>query len=169
MFPKTLNDDMKLSIRAILVASVCGLLGGCGGAQTLAPVSGVVLSDGKPIANIHVTFTRGTDRPATGASNASGQFQLRTVTENDGAFVGEHVVTIHHLAESPSLTGMTPEVVRGLVSGKRPTPQRQEKDAPPIPAKYHDPASSGLKAVVNKEGDNVFTINIGPDNVTISR
>ncbi|MGQ0636570.1 MAG: hypothetical protein ACT4QC_18305 [Planctomycetaceae bacterium] len=160
---------MRLPIRAILVAFVCGLLGGCGGAQTLAPVSGVVLYNGKPIENINVSFTPRKGRPAAGASNAGGQFQLRTATENDGAFVGEHVVTIHQLAESPRLTGMSPEMVRGLVSGKRPKPQRQEKDVPSIPAKYHDPASSGLKAVVNKDGGNVFTINIDPDNITISR
>jgi hypothetical protein len=84
----------------VLVA--CLLPCGCGGpGYKLAPVSGRVTLNGKPLAAVQVSFQpsqEGKSEPGPGsfgATDADGRYSLKTVTEPpaDGAVVGRHVVT----------------------------------------------------------------------------
>jgi hypothetical protein len=81
---------------------------GCGGpGYKLAPVSGRVTLNGKPLADVQVSFQpsqKGKAEPGPGSfgtTDADGRYSLRTVTEPpaDGAVAGMHVVTFR--ARSP--------------------------------------------------------------------
>jgi hypothetical protein len=83
-------------------------LAGCGSKEgQFAPVSGVVLLNGKPLADASVTFTpvvtdKATYGPGSHArTDANGQFTLQVSTTTvKGALVGKHAVRIS-LAEVP--------------------------------------------------------------------
>jgi hypothetical protein len=89
----------------ISVLSGCLLLApaviGCGRAQPkLAPVSGRVTVQGKPLANVNVTFQptakAGSGAEAgmgsSGTTDGSGRFQMKTFDNKPGAVIGTQVV-----------------------------------------------------------------------------
>jgi len=72
---------------------------GCGSGLDTASVSGVITLDDKPLPSASVTFTpQGGDDTApasNGLTDSSGRYTLTvTVTGDDGAVVGNHIVTI---------------------------------------------------------------------------
>ena len=122
---------------AFVAASLCLLtFSGCGGGSAdTESVSGKVLfADGSPAANVDVAFiptdTKGLQPVAT--TDASGNFELTTETEGDGAPKGEYKVAIGGVDES----------------GK-----------PLVADKYGDPAKSGLTAKV-ESGSNAFEFKV---------
>jgi hypothetical protein len=119
---------------ARVVLGLCGLAGlvaGCGGGPKLppmAPVSGSVTLDGKPLPQGTVQFVpnaaQGTaGAPAVGSIGPDGRYTLQTAG-HDGAIVGHHKVRVD----------------------ARRTPKDYMDTMPPslIPAKYNDPDTSGL-------------------------
>ncbi len=95
---------------------------GCGGVDNpVAPVNGVVTLNGKPVADMVVTFTPipgktatvGEDnqpgKSATGNTDAEGKFTLSTYDRNDGALVGEHKVTVFGSGPDPTPPGKLPK------------------------------------------------------------
>ena len=75
----------------------------------IAPVSGTVQLEGKPLADAVVNFqpiaTDGNDAGpgSTGRTDENGKFVLKTVDDFDGAVVGKHKVRIYSYSpESPS-------------------------------------------------------------------
>lgn len=66
----------------------------CQRGPKLVPVTGVVLLDGKPVANAAVLFIPPEGRPAEGTTDAEGKFTLQTFQPGDGALVGLHDVTV---------------------------------------------------------------------------
>lgn len=80
---------------------------GCGSSGKLAPVSGVVTLNGKPLANALVSFqpiaSQGTS-PGVGSygtTDSAGKYSLRTAdTDAPGAVVGNHLVLINLKVES---------------------------------------------------------------------
>lgn len=89
----------RLALIASLFA-VC-LLSGCGAAKVdLVPVTGKVLIDGKPAANIVVMFTpKIVDEnvvavTSQGTTNENGEFELFTVKNEPGAMPGVHRVSL---------------------------------------------------------------------------
>jgi hypothetical protein len=92
------------------------LLGGCTSSAeyALAPVSGVVTLDGKPVPYTQVVFVPqgapGNANPGPGSAAAcddQGRFQLKTVRGDDGAVVGTHSVRISSLGPPPKTVGDT--------------------------------------------------------------
>lgn len=85
--------------RFLLLFPCLLLLAGCGG-SSVAPVSGTVTLDGKPLANATVVFQPdgGGKEPgpaSSGVTDANGRYTLRVVTgSTDGAVVGKHKVSI---------------------------------------------------------------------------
>jgi hypothetical protein len=71
---------------------------GCGKGYQVAPVSGRVTLDNRPLANADVRFipTTGQDLPYSfGITDEQGHYELRLGVDNrEGAVVGEHHVTI---------------------------------------------------------------------------
>jgi hypothetical protein len=76
---------------------------GCGRRQPdLAPVSGRVTVQGKPLANVNVSF-QPTAKPGSGAeagvgssatTDGDGRFQMKTFDGRPGAVLGKHVVRL---------------------------------------------------------------------------
>jgi hypothetical protein len=107
---------MRLRLSATLLL---GLLLGCGDGNSVAPVSGVVTLDGKPLADVRVSFQPiGTGEAAGRAelgmgsyatTDAEGKYTLKTAdTDAEGAVVGAHRVTLSDMrTETPQDAGVT--------------------------------------------------------------
>lgn len=89
-------------MRALIAPAVLALAAlGCGGGK-VAPVSGRVTLDGKPLANAHVSFQPsgegGGHNPGSGSygiTDADGRFTLRVVEGDQlGAVVAKHRVEV---------------------------------------------------------------------------
>ena len=84
--------------------ALCGsaaLLAGCGGGPDIAPVSGRVTMDGKPLPNVYVTFqpnpgpdVENAGRGSVGVTDDDGRFTLEYEGGRSGAVVGKHIVRI---------------------------------------------------------------------------
>lgn len=80
---------------------------GCGDSERGIPdktvnAEGVLTFQGKPLEDFMVTFhPSGTQRPATGKTDATGRFKLGTNNVGDGAVSGSHKVTAVYVAPSP--------------------------------------------------------------------
>ena len=98
-----LSKEYGVASRGYLLVLMIALmlLSGCGG-PTIAPVRGRVTWNGKPVKDAMVTFSprpkseddKEPGKPATGQSDADGNFVLSTYKPYDGAQVGMHQVTI---------------------------------------------------------------------------
>jgi hypothetical protein len=133
----------------------CGLflplLAGCGSdsgptavIEKVAPVSGTLKYQGKPLEFFQVTFLP-TDgrRPATGVTDAEGKFTLGTNTQNDGAPPGQSRVTVVFVGPPPPDTATEVPIE---------DPALLPKPKIKIPAKYANPDTSGLTQNVPEEG-----------------
>ena len=88
-------------------------VGGCGSNSKMAAVSGSVTYRGQPLANAQVNFAPVAGGPiATGQTDASGKFQLGTMSINDGALVGKHKVSV--VARGPNRPLRPGEVGSGV-------------------------------------------------------
>lgn len=126
-----------------ILASAVLLPMGCSGAAgpAMAPVSGTVTYNGKPVPKGTVSFvaTKDGQRNATGMIDQAGHYTLQTENPRDGAEVGDYEVSIFsHDEEILDYTPKTPIKVQRVV-----------------PEKYEDPKKSGLKRTV-KPGSNTF-------------
>ncbi len=122
------------------------------------PVSGQVLSNGKPVPGAIVIFHSktpaastpppklGEESPSrtivpTGKTDSEGRFQIHTYVGNDGAPTGQYKVTV-------------------VLAGPSENRDFMAKNSAPVstvtfPSKYADPERSGLTATV-KPGNNVI-------------
>jgi len=107
----------------------------------MAPVSGKVTYQGKPVPKGSVTFASTTPggRNATGQLDAEGNYKLQTENPGDGALVGDYLVTIY--AHDEPILDYIP---------KKPIPPKIL-----TPTKYEKAETSGLKATV-ASGSNTF-------------
>jgi len=75
--------------------ALASLLTGCGGEMKVAPVSGVVTLDGKPLDRASVVFKpEAGGRPSFGVTDEQGRFTLAYSMDEDGAEVGSATVTV---------------------------------------------------------------------------
>ena len=117
------------------------LLGCSGSGFDIAPVSGTVTLNGRPVTQGMVIFTPEAGPQAAGQLGPGGRYTLTTLKPDDGAIVGEHSVAI----EAPTY---------GAPMGnyKPPPPPPPEETIPP---QYHHPTTSGLTRTVER-GRNSF-------------
>jgi hypothetical protein len=111
---------------------------GCGqsGAE-VAPVSGRVTLDGRPLASADVSFQPdGARRASSGRTDADGRYRLMFKRGQPGALVGEHTVRI----------SISREIVR---------------NPPNIPARYD--TQSELRREVKVGEENVFDFELKSD------
>ncbi|UUO07853.1 carboxypeptidase regulatory-like domain-containing protein [Blastopirellula sp. J2-11] len=125
--------------------TLCGLvLVGCSIGPTdlpeVAPVSGTVTLDGKPLNNATLTFQPAVGRPSSGLTNKDGQYKLRYNLNLTGAKLGDHSVIITTYQEFDN-------------------PSDADRPASPelLPAKYHK--KSELVAKITN-GDNVVDFDL---------
>ncbi len=100
------SSSHRLSLASALLAGpVAGLLG-CGGgpAYPVAPVHGVVSIDGKPLEGGRLMFapvaapgSLKSGKPGFADIAPDGSFVVSTYTDQDGAVVGEHWVSLINL------------------------------------------------------------------------
>jgi hypothetical protein len=112
---------LRLSLFGLLFVVGCS-----GGGPSLAPVSGKVTFDGKPLANATVGFYPEGPHAgvnSSGKTNDNGEYTLMTVVDRKpGAVVGKHRVSI---------------IVASDAAGSDLPADKQPKNrAPRIPAKY---------------------------------
>ncbi|QDU75871.1 hypothetical protein Pan97_29130 [Bremerella volcania] len=99
MFPQNILPQHTIAFVAFCFIAIAG---GCGnGDFQTAKVTGVVTCKGEPISNATIVFTpvpiAGKSligKPATGAVEADGSFQLTTYKHQDGAVIGKHRVAV---------------------------------------------------------------------------
>ena len=134
---------------------VCvGLLLGCDRGPRLVPVTGTVLIDGEPVENASVMFTpQEGGRPASGFTDASGNFSLSTYQPGDGATAGTNLVSVtaRDFTGVPPIDPATGEVPRG-------GPEPKWISHP----RYSTPKTSGIKVEVER-GMGPVTVEVTSD------
>jgi hypothetical protein len=96
-----LKSRLEFSAVCFLILAAC--IAGCGkSGPELAPVSGRVTVDGKPMENLDITFQPDEMRPASYArTDASGHYELGYKRGVQGALLGQHTVSIRSLDTNP--------------------------------------------------------------------
>jgi hypothetical protein len=125
-------------MRPELLLLICiGLLCGCGSGDGLAPVHGLVLLDGKPVEGAAVMFEHDSGGvPATGITDANGEFSLTTAGQGVGATIGHNSVSVaKQVIAQPNRKIEESEIVE----------MKSE-----TPVKYASPRTSGLNIEVKR-------------------
>jgi hypothetical protein len=119
---------------------------GCGRGSGLAPVTGRVTLDEKPVPNMIVNFTPQGETAGNGAlghTDADGRYTLLDARGEAGAYAGEYKVSFYP----------------GLGRTAAPADPRLDVVSVPsrggLPAIYLDPNQTPLKATVPKEGGTI--------------
>jgi hypothetical protein len=119
------------------VLCCAGLLSGCGADRGLAPVQGRVVLDGKPVEGAAVMFEPESGGiPATGITDAKGEFSLTTTGRGTGATIGKNGVSVSkQVIAEPNRKVEESEIVA----------MKSE-----TPVKYASPRTSGLSFEVKR-------------------
>ena len=149
-----------------LLLSTIALLG-CGGEDLsrfkdgLVPVTGKVTLDGEPVAGVGVLFVPGSatsfggkievgTRVASGMTDAEGKYTLSSPPQGNGVVPGDYAGC---LPGDYSVNIMSRESGRGRDGVDTGSNEPQSLGpVKPIPPKYTDPKTSGLKASVSGSG-----------------
>lgn len=151
----------------LAVAPVLLALGGCGPSRpAVAPVTGQITIDGKPVTSGVVFFYPENGRMATGRIDTDGRYRLGTFTPTDGALPGDHRVVIESrkveqtfakppapLAELPA--DVPQDVRRELEAGML----LREKVTWLVAEKYAAESTTPLRATVSP-GSNVIDLDL---------
>jgi len=109
------------------IGVLAGGLCGCGGNEfAVAPVTGKVTCQGKPVTEASITFSPFSQdakakagKAAEATLNDSGEFTLNTYGNGDGAVIGKHRVTIIMIDSYKKNACPEPgEIILDVVSGK---------------------------------------------------
>lgn len=91
----------RCGLAAILLLTA--LFAACKDQPTVAPVSGKVLYNGKPLPYGNIVFQPGKGQPGGAAIQPDGTFRLSTYAEFDGAVIGSHKVSVScYASQSPA-------------------------------------------------------------------
>lgn len=90
------HPALALSLVALLLVAA-----GCSGGSEveIAPVTGQVTLDGKPLADAQVIFRPEKGRPSTAITDTDGNYALQYSRDQAGALLGPHRVEIHTAVE----------------------------------------------------------------------
>ena len=98
------------SLAVLAFSIVLMMFAGCGGdSGNLAPVSGIVTHNGKPVPKVLITFS---PQPvgenyapgpySVGVTGDDGKFTLKTRYDDEGALIGKHSFSIRYSDVDPS-------------------------------------------------------------------
>lgn len=158
-----LTNMHRTSSFALTLTLVCSVVvgnAGCGKpGAALAPVTGRVTLDDKPLAGVTVCFVRdGAPQWSFGQTDADGKFALTTIAEKDGAYVGLNQVTVSQPTGSSAAPSKSaaPGVPNPDEYFKQLAKSAEKKSAV-VPEKYQQLGASGLTAEI-KAGPNVVDL-----------
>ena len=136
-------------MRWICLLTAFALVAGCHRGPTMAPVTGKVFYNGRPLEFGSVMFQPASGQPAQGQIQSDGTFTLSTYKEADGAVVGRHKVRITcYETEKPGFPRSPGEQTLGRLL---------------IPEKYTFLDQSGLSADVSIDREEPFVFELeGP-------
>ena len=130
------------------------LLSGCKkeqGLKGLYPVKGKVTWKGDPVEGASIMLSPvnsgGTARSAGATSDSKGEFKIRTLNPDDGAFPGEYAITVRKMQADKTYT--EEEIEAANARGQ--SLEINSKNV--LPEKYSNSKTSGLKVTVT-EGKN---------------
>ncbi|MBT5018400.1 MAG: hypothetical protein HON04_06600 [Planctomicrobium sp.] len=148
-----------------LAILICATLVGCGGgpsdAPTLAPASGKVLIDGKPVAGLSVAFypdgSKGTKGPMSVAETSEdGSFRLTTAGSRSGAVIGSHKVVVSCPEFGNVKLNNGGDGVGSSASGKQEATEETEEPkfvgGCPVPVKYTTIENTDLTVDIEAAG-----------------
>ncbi len=152
---------LTLILCAVLSVSFACKKGGLAG---LAPVSGVVLYNGEPVADAQLMFMPDAggenSRSGNARTNADGTFDAMTLAPKDGLFPGTYKISVRKMTEPPKA-----EVEIGedgerddLAVARQAHLKDEVQDL--LPMQYAAPATSGLTITVEKKGVKDFKIEL---------
>lgn len=134
---------MSARLFRLILFCVVIAIAGCERGPRVVPVSGTITLDGQPVKDAAVMFMlKPGGRIATGITDAAGRYTLSTHPTGNGAFEGNHTVTVSLYRDESSPGTNTPE---GAVSGSS-----LVKIVWLVPEKYSQPAHSNLTATVSR-------------------
>jgi hypothetical protein len=130
-----------------LVQCATFLLLGCGGERgpELAPVTGLVTLDGKPLAGALVTFVPQGETRGQGSfahTDAAGKFELQTTDGQKGAVAGTYKVLVNKLVNPDGTDYVPTEEVSPMDSNAREI----------LPPQYSSHERTRLTATIPSEG-----------------
>ena len=109
----------KLSLLALLISPLL-VASGCDKGPELAPVTGVVLLDGKPLPNATIEFQPDDGSPSFATTGEDGSYELMFTRDRKGAMPGKHRISIRTEGNVVDADGS----------------ERKVREM--LPAKYHD-------------------------------
>ena len=120
---------------------------GCGSSPT-SPVAGVVLLEGKPVANAAVQFVAQSEsgHDATGQTDPNGEFTMSTFKPKDGVLPGDYKVLVSPLGAADTTQYASAE--EAMSAAKSPP----KSAAPAFPEKYTRPELTPLTQKVPVSG-----------------
>lgn len=152
---------LRIPTGSLSTALLCLAVAGCGeptGDPPTAATTGVVTYQGKPVAGAVVSFIKeGASRSGVGVTNTDGKFTISTFANNDGAIIGDNLVTVVKKtgaitsSTNPNPQATTPEDMMKQMQSFRDKPPDQNAKTDELPTKYANPQASGLKAIVSKD------------------
>jgi hypothetical protein len=169
-----MSDRLADIVAWVLVAS-CVLVAGCSGSgrPAIAPVRGTVTYKGRPVAGATVVFLcSGAPRLAVGKTDERGEYRLTTYEPNDGAMIGNHVVTVKkkdlEAETADTNVAVTGQALHGealssaIAQSMRESSQqakKAEKAGSLLPTKYAYLKTSDLRKDV-VDGENVINLDL---------
>ncbi|MEN6492778.1 MAG: carboxypeptidase-like regulatory domain-containing protein [Thermoguttaceae bacterium] len=149
----------RIGLFALMMLATLAL--GCsGGGPDIGTVkaSGTVTYKGAPVEGAQVAFLPdGSGRAAAATTDASGRFTLNTAGSGDGAIPGSYKVIVTKVAPNtaaPAGSSQEGGAAASVAGGQ--TAAAQDL----LPAKYKNPATSGLTAKIDKGAKNDFTFEL---------
>jgi hypothetical protein len=127
---------------------------GCGTSRT-SPVTGLVLLDGKPVADATVQFVpQGKGRDATSQTDKDGEFAMSTFKPRDGMLPGEYKVVIMPPTGPLDTTQYTTADAAMSGAAAKPSPKKE----PGFPQKYARADQTPLTQTVPVSGKLKFDL-----------
>jgi hypothetical protein len=160
-------------MRPILLTALVPLLAlavGCAGEKPYGVVEGLVTLDGKPAANVEVSFLpdpeKGNSGPRSVAlTDKQGRFRIANAEGRAGAPVGMHRVCVKDLLAGPpgvmqQLPPIDPDNPGPGPVGAKPLPPTGQQKKLRFPSRYANSAMTPLRDIEVKEGQQTINVEL---------
>lgn len=159
-----MNNSVWKLLGLVLVSV---LVAGCGSGPRLYKAGGTVTYNDKPVDKAAITFVYEDGASASGMTDAAGKFQLVYLGKTAGTAAGKGSMMVTKMSGQPA-TGSTMPAVKdplkmtdeekkklsATAQSSMPTSSAATPPTMELPAKYADPAKSGLNFEILPNNDN---------------